>query len=369
MPVTSYDSLLVAAGASQSYFGNDHFAEFAPGMKSIDDALELRGRIFGAFEMAELGAKRGDNVDHLLTFVVVGAGPTGVEMAGQIAELAHRTLKRDFRAINTRTARVEGGATWGDLNAATYPFGLATTGGIISTTGVGGLTLGGGIGYLSRGLGLSLDNLVSADVVTADGAFHLASEKDDPDLFWATVGGMGLTGVILRAQVQLKAIESSRCLVDTDRTPDLDSLMTLLAETDHLYEYSVAWIDTLAKGKRMGRSVVTRGRFARLDPYAGAQLALAESYRNVSTGGATPMAISDCLNFGSPEDPAVMWQFAEACRGLKDACLELGIPVTGGNVSLYNQTGETAILPTPVVAILGVIQDVTRRTPSGFAAA
>ena len=103
---TAYDSLIVAAGAGQSYFGNDHFAEFAPGMKSIDDALELRGRIFGAFEMAELGANRGDNVDHLLTFVVVGAGPTGVEMAGQIAELAHRTLKRDFRAINTRTARV-----------------------------------------------------------------------------------------------------------------------------------------------------------------------------------------------------------------------------------------------------------------------
>jgi phosphoribosylformylglycinamidine synthase subunit PurL len=108
------------------------------------------------------------------------------------------------------------------------------------------------------------------------------------------------------------------------------------------------------------------GRFALLDPYAGAQLALAESYRNVSTGGATPMAISDCLNFGSPEDPAVMWQFAEACRGLKDACVELGIPVTGGNVSLYNQTGETAILPTPVVAVLGVIEDVTRRIPTGF---
>ena len=110
------------------------------------------------------------------------------------------------------------------------------------------------------------------------------------------------------------------------------------------------------------------GRFAKLDPYAGAQLALAESYRNVATGGATPLAVSDCLNFGSPEDPDVMWQFAEACRGLKDACLELGIPVTGGNVSLYNQTGETAILPTPVVAVLGVIEDVTRRTPSGFEA-
>jgi NADH dehydrogenase len=104
--VTPYDSLIVAAGAGQSYFGNDAFAEYAPGMKSVDDALELRGRIFGAFELAELGASRGEDVDHLLTFVVVGAGPTGVEMAGQIAELAHRTLRRDFRWINTRTARV-----------------------------------------------------------------------------------------------------------------------------------------------------------------------------------------------------------------------------------------------------------------------
>ncbi|MBZ5734743.1 NAD(P)/FAD-dependent oxidoreductase [Nocardioides sp. TRM66260-LWL] len=104
--VTEYDSLIVAAGAGQSYFGNDHFAEHAPGMKNIDDALELRGRIFGAFELAEIGASRGEDVDHLLTFVVVGAGPTGVEMAGQIAELAHRTLRRDFRAINTQSARV-----------------------------------------------------------------------------------------------------------------------------------------------------------------------------------------------------------------------------------------------------------------------
>ncbi len=102
---TSYDSLLVAAGASQSYFGNDHFAEHAPGMKSIDDALELRGRIFGAFELAEL-AETEEEINRLLTFVVVGAGPTGVEMAGQIAELAHRTLRHDFRHINTREARV-----------------------------------------------------------------------------------------------------------------------------------------------------------------------------------------------------------------------------------------------------------------------
>ncbi len=103
--VHPYDELIVAAGAGQSYFGNDRFAEFAPGMKSIDDALELRGRIFGAFELAELASDPAE-VDRLLTFVVVGAGPTGVEMAGQIAELAHRTLRRDFRSIDPTKARV-----------------------------------------------------------------------------------------------------------------------------------------------------------------------------------------------------------------------------------------------------------------------
>ncbi|MFD9686722.1 phosphoribosylformylglycinamidine synthase subunit PurL [Kitasatospora sp. NPDC059088] len=119
----------------------------------------------------------------------------------------------------------------------------------------------------------------------------------------------------------------------------------------------------------LGVSVATdgNGRYAKLDPYTGAQLALVEAYRNVAAGGAKPLAVSDCLNFGSPEDPDVMWQFAEATRGLADACLVLGTPVTGGNVSLYNQTGEVAIHPTPVVAVLGVIDDVTRRTPVAFA--
>jgi len=103
--VTPYDTLIVAAGAGQSYFGNDHFSEFAPGMKSIDDALELRGRIFGSFELAELCTDPAD-AEEWLTFVVVGAGPTGVEMAGQISELAHRTLRRDFRRIDTTKARI-----------------------------------------------------------------------------------------------------------------------------------------------------------------------------------------------------------------------------------------------------------------------
>ena len=115
-------------------------------------------------------------------------------------------------------------------------------------------------------------------------------------------------------------------------------------------------------------STDANGRYTKLDPYAGAQLALAESYRNVAASGASPLAVTNCLNFGSPEDPDVMWQFAEATRGLADGCLELGIPVTGGNVSFYNQTGDTPILPTPVVGVLGVIDDVTRRVAKGFEA-
>ncbi|MFC5381323.1 NAD(P)/FAD-dependent oxidoreductase [Aquipuribacter nitratireducens] len=101
----SYDSLVVAAGAGQSYFGNEHFAEHAPGMKTVDDALELRARIFTAFERAELAATP-EARDRALTFVVVGAGPTGVEMAGQIAELANRTLAGEYRSIATSTARI-----------------------------------------------------------------------------------------------------------------------------------------------------------------------------------------------------------------------------------------------------------------------
>jgi phosphoribosylformylglycinamidine synthase len=108
------------------------------------------------------------------------------------------------------------------------------------------------------------------------------------------------------------------------------------------------------------------GRYCQLDPYVGAQLALVESYRNVASSGAVPLAVSDCLNFGSPENPEVMWQFARAVEGLADGCLELGIPVTGGNVSFYNQTGDVPIHPTPVVAVLGSIDNVARRLPSGW---
>jgi phosphoribosylformylglycinamidine synthase len=119
-------------------------------------------------------------------------------------------------------------------------------------------------------------------------------------------------------------------------------------------------------GLGVALSVDGNGRFARLDPYEGARLALAEAFRNVAVTGAEPVAVTDCLNFGSPEDPAVMWQFAEAVRGLADGCQQLGTPVTGGNVSFYNQTGAAAIHPTPVVGVLGVFDDVSRRIRMGF---
>ncbi|GHG58284.1 phosphoribosylformylglycinamidine synthase subunit PurL [Streptomyces griseocarneus] len=168
----------------------------------------------------------------------------------------------------------------------------------------------------------------------------------------------------LRAQV-LKVISSPNQASKSWITDQYDRFVqgnTVLAQPE---DSGMVRVD---EDTNLGVAVATdgNGRYAKLDPYAGAQLALAESYRNVAATGARPLAISNCLNFGSPEDPAVMWQFAEATRGLADGCLTLGTPVTGGNVSLYNQTGETAIHPTPVVAVLGVIDDVNRRTPMAF---
>jgi FAD/FMN-containing dehydrogenase len=146
----------------------------------------------------------------------------GVCDDGVVADLsAMRGVRVDHTA---RTARAEGGATWGDFNAATYPFGLASTGGIISTTGVGGLTLGGGIGYLDRSLGLSCDNLISADVVTADGQLVIASETQNEDLFWALRGGGGNFGVATSFEFRLspvKDIFGGPMFFELDRAGDI----------------------------------------------------------------------------------------------------------------------------------------------------
>jgi phosphoribosylformylglycinamidine synthase len=108
------------------------------------------------------------------------------------------------------------------------------------------------------------------------------------------------------------------------------------------------------------------GRYGALDPYLGAAHAVAEGARNVAVTGATPLAVTNCLNFGNPERPVVMWQFVESVRGLADACRVLGTPVTGGNVSFYNESGGSAIWPTPVVGMLGLLEDYRLRVPTGF---
>jgi phosphoribosylformylglycinamidine synthase len=176
-------------------------------------------------------------------------------------------------------------------------------------------------------------------------------------------------GDILREQV-LQLVASPNLASKSWVTDQYDRYVqgnTALAQPD---DAGVVRVDETT-GLGVALSTDANGRFTKLDPRTGARQALAEAYRNVATVGARPLAVTDCLNFGSPEDPDAMWQLVEAITGLADACQELGVPVTGGNVSLYNGTGEpgridSSINPTPVVGVLGVLDDVARATPSGW---
>ena len=187
-----------------------------------------------------------------------------------------------------------------------------------------------------------------------------AIRADDPAALARPSGGQELRAQLLRVLGDPSVADKSWVTEQYDRYVLGD---TVLAMPDD------AGVLRVGGGPR-GVALATdgNGRYARLDPYDGARLALAEAYRNVAAAGARPLAVTNCLNFGSPEDPGVMWQFERAVTGLADACEALGTPVTGGNVSFYNQTGETAIHPTPVVGVLGVLDDVSRRTAIGFAA-
>jgi phosphoribosylformylglycinamidine synthase II len=192
------------------------------------------------------------------------------------------------------------------------------------------------------------DNL---DALQADGPERLARPTDGPGLRETLLRLLGSPGLADKRWV----------------TQQYDSLVrgnTVLATPED------GGLVRVAEETGLGIALATdgNGRYCTLDPYQGTQLALAEAYRNVAMTGAVPVAVTNCLNFGSPEDPAVMWQLAEAVRGLADGCKHLGIPVTGGNVSLYNQTGTTAIHPTPVIGVLGVHDDVRKRLAAGFAA-
>ena len=168
---------------------------------------------------------------------------------------------------------------------------------------------------------------------------------------------------------------SKQLLLDMIASPNLCSKRWVVEQYDRIVMGNsvLAWpedagVVRLSEETGLGIALATdgNGRYTRLDPFTGAQLALAEAYRNVAATGATPIAVTNCLNFGSPEDPEVMWQFAEATRGLAEACTVLETPVTGGNVSFYNSTAGAPINPTPVVGVLGLIQDVATRTPMGF---
>ncbi len=199
------------------------------------------------------------------------------------------------------------------------------------------------------------------DRPTARPAAQDALVADGPDRMPRPVGGAELADTLLRLASSPDL--ASRAWV-TDQYDRYVQGNTVLAQPD---DAGVLRVDE-STGLGVALALDCNARFTALDPYAGAQLALAEAHRNVAVTGARPLAVTDCLNFGSPEDPGVLWQFVEAVRGLADGCRALGTPVTGGNVSFYNQTGGSPILPTPVVGVLGVLDDVARATPMGFGA-
>ena len=185
---------------------------------------------------------------------------------------------------------------------------------------------------------------------------------DDPAALPRPAGGPGLRAALLAMLASPDAADKTWVTEQYDRYVRGD---TVLAPPQD------AGLIRVDERTGLGVALATdgNGRYALLDPYAGAQHGLAEAYRNVAATGARPLAVTNCMNFGSPEDPAVMWQFAAAVRGLADACAALGVPVTGGNVSFYNQTCGVAIHPTPVIGVLGVHDDVRRRLSIGFGAA
>jgi FAD/FMN-containing dehydrogenase len=189
----------------------------AAGDAGYEDARAVHNGMFDRRPLAVLQAEQVADViaavnfarEHELGLSVRGGGHSGpgfgTNDGGLVIDMSPmRTVRVDPRS---KTARADAGATWGDFNYATHGFRLATTGGIISTTGIAGLTLGGGIGYLSRGYGLSIDNLISADVVTAEGTFVTASERENEDLFWGLRGGGGNFGVVTSLEYRLHEID------------------------------------------------------------------------------------------------------------------------------------------------------------------
>jgi phosphoribosylformylglycinamidine synthase len=165
-----------------------------------------------------------------------------------------------------------------------------------------------------------------------------------------------------------------KTLTDLVTSPNLCSRQWVYEQYDHMVQTNTAVLPGSDAGvlrikgtkKAIALSVDGNGRYCYLDPFTGAQIAVAEAARNVAASGATPLAITDCLNFGNPEKPENFWQFKEAVRGMAEACQVFNTPVTGGNVSFYNEWQKGAIYPTPVVGMLGLIEDVEKRMTAGF---
>jgi phosphoribosylformylglycinamidine synthase subunit PurL len=191
------------------------------------------------------------------------------------------------------------------------------------------------------------------------GAGQDALAADDPDTLPRPADGAGMHAALLALIGSPGLADKSWVTDQYDRYVRGDTVLAMPEDG------GLVRVDE-ATGLGIALATDGNGRYCRLDPYLGTQLALSEAYRNVAVTGARPLAVTNCLNFGSPEDPAVMWQFAEAVRGLADGCAALGVPVTGGNVSFYNQTGTTPIHPTPVIGVLGVHDDVRHRLAIGF---
>jgi FAD/FMN-containing dehydrogenase len=208
-----------------------------------DDYDEARAVHNGMFDKRPVAVLRAEQVADVIAAVNF-ARDNGLELSirsgahsapgfgtnddGLVIDMSQmRTVRVD---PSKKTARADAGATWGDFNHATHAFGLATTGGIISTTGVTGLTLGGGIGYLARAFGLSIDNLLSADVVTADGQFVTASPDENEDLFWGLRGGGGNFGVVTSLQFRLHEVDQVFAGPIFYNLEDADSLLRMFDE-------------------------------------------------------------------------------------------------------------------------------------------
>jgi phosphoribosylformylglycinamidine synthase len=151
-------------------------------------------------------------------------------------------------------------------------------------------------------------------------------------------------------------------------SPTVASKRWIYRQYDHMVRTNTIALAGLTAGvvrvkgtpRALAMSVDGNGRYCALDPRQGAKLAVAEAARNVACAGALPIAATNCLNFGNPERPEIMWQFAEAVAGIGEACRALDTPITGGNVSLYNETDGRAILPTPVIGVVGLMEDASR---------